>query len=149
MKICHGKIVDLQKMTVFLEKLCLQTFVSRRGRKFPIRIDERKWLVKVSSNFVEIELDSCKNNDPTRVCGRLFCARAAGPLRCRAGICPPAFFSPGPADPIPPYDGGGGRRGNNNINDTMVSCRGSCTIIAPRAVRLIRSGIPLSLIYRT
>ena len=34
------------------------------------------------------------------------------PLRCRAGIYPPAFFSPGLADPIPPYDGGGGRRGN-------------------------------------
>ena len=45
-------------------------------------------------------------------------------VRCRAGIYPPAFFSPGPADPIPPYDGGGGRRGNNNMNDTMASCRG-------------------------
>ena len=33
----------------------------------------------------------------------------------------PAFFSPGPADPIPPYDGGGGRRGNN---DMMASPRG-------------------------
>ena len=80
--LCHGKIVDLQKMTVFLEKLDVQTFVSRRGRKFAIRIEERNCFVKVSSNFVEIELDSCKNNDPTRVCGRLFFrARVAGPER--------------------------------------------------------------------
>ena len=65
-------------------------------------------------------------------------------VRCRAGIYPPTFFSPGPADPIPPDEGGGGRRGNNN-DDTMASCRGSRAIIAPRAVRLILSGIPLSL----
>ena len=32
------------------------------------------------------------------------------PVRCRAGIYPPAFFFPGPADPIPPDDSGGGRR---------------------------------------
>ena len=68
-------------------------------------------------------------------------------VRCRAGIYPPTFFSPGPADPIPPDEGGGGRRGNNNNNDTMTSCRGSRAIIASRAVRLILSGIPLSLIY--
>ena len=67
-------------------------------------------------------------------------------VRCRAGIYPPTFFSPGPAQPIPPAEGGGGRRGNININDTMTSCRGSRAIIAPRAVRLILSGIPLSLI---
>ena len=78
-------------MIVFLEKLYVQTFVSRRGRKFPIRIDERKWLVKVSSNFVEIELDSCKDNDPTRVCGRLFFARArpdpnVSSIRPRGGL---------------------------------------------------------------
>ena len=63
-------------------------------------------------------------------------------VRCRAGIYPPTFFSPGPAHPIPPDEGGGGRRGNNN---TIPSCRGSSAIIAPRAVRLILSGIPLSL----
>ena len=81
-EMCHGKIVDLQKITVFLEQLDVQTFVSRRGHKFAIRIDERKWLVKVSSNFVELELHSCNNNDPTRVCGRLFFrARAAVPER--------------------------------------------------------------------
>ena len=127
-EVCYGKILDLQKMVVFLEQLCVQTFVSRRGRTFPIRIDERKSLVKVLSNFVEIELHSCKNNDPTRVCGWLFSrARARpDPYRCRAGIYPPAFFSPGPADPIPPYDGGGGRRGDNsnNNNNTMASPRG-------------------------
>ena len=67
------------------------------------------------------------------------------PARGRAGIYPPAFFSPGPADLIPPYDGGGGRRGNININDTMTSRKGSRAIIASRAVRLILSGIPLSL----
>ena len=63
------------------------------------------------------------------------------------GDVPPTFFSPGPADPIPPDEGGGRRRGNNNnnINDTMASCRGSRAIIAPRAVRLILSCIPLSL----
>ena len=72
------------------------------------------------------------------------------PYRCRAGIYPPAFFSPGPADPIPPYDGGGPRRGNNNTtqhNDTMASPRGPGATIAPRELQLILSGIPLSLIY--
>ena len=126
-------------MTVFLEKLYVQTFVSRRGRKFAIRVEERKCFLKVSSNSVEIKFNSCKNNDPTRVCGRLFCARAAGPLRCRAGIYPPAFFSPGPADPIPPYDGGGPRRGNNNTTTTTrwrrarVLChhRGQGTLVNP------------------
>ena len=69
------------------------------------------------------------------------------PVRCRAGICPPTFFSPGPAHPIPPAEGGAGRRGNNNNNnnDTMASPRGPGATIAPRAVRLILSGIPLSL----
>ena len=67
-------------------------------------------------------------------------------VRCRAGIYPPAFLFLGPADPIPPDEGGGPRRGNNNDdNDTMVSPRGPGAIIASRAVRLILSGIPLSL----
>ena len=39
---------------------------------------------------------------------------AKPPYRCRAGIYPPTFFSPGPADPIPPEKDGAGRRGNNN-----------------------------------
>ena len=43
---------------------------------------------------------------------------------------------------------GRGRRGTarkQQHNDTMTSCRGSRAIIAPREVRLILSGIPLSL----
>ena len=43
---------------------------------------------------------------------------AKRPYRCRAGIYPPTFFSPGPADPIPPEKGGAGRRGNNNNTTT-------------------------------
>ena len=55
----------------------------------------------------------------------------------------------GPVLPIPPDEGGGPRRGNNNTNnnnnDTMASPRGPSATIAPRAVQLILSGIPLSL----
>ena len=68
------------------------------------------------------------------------------PLRCRAGFYPPAFFSPGPADPIPPYDGGGGRRGNTTQRHDGV-VQGSRAIIAPGELWLILSSIPLSLTY--
>ena len=64
-EMCHGEMVDLQKMTVCLEKLHVQTFVSRRGRKFAIRVEERKCFLKVSSNSVEIKFKSYRNNDPT------------------------------------------------------------------------------------
>ena len=66
------------------------------------------------------------------------------PSRCRAGIYPPTFFSPGPAEQIPPGEGSAARRGGNN-NNTMASPRGPVATIAPREVRLIRSGIPVSL----
>ena len=121
-------------MTVFHKKqLYFQTFVSRRGRKFPIRIDERKSLVKVSSNFVEIELHSCKNNDPTRVCGRLFCARArpdpnvssigprGGPTLCVFLLTSCCVY--------PTWLGRAAmerkqHNNNNNNNNTIPSCRG-------------------------
>ena len=66
----------------------------------------------------------------------------------RAGIYPPKFFFPGRADPIPPGEGGAGRRGNMNMNITMASRRGPGPTIAPRELQLIRSGvIPLSLMF--
>ena len=77
----------------------------------------------------------------------LFCARArVRAYRCRAGIYPPAFFSPGPAESAPQVYDEGGRRGNN-MNDTMASPRGPGATITSRDVQLIRSGIPLSLTY--
>ena len=68
----------------------------------------------------------------------------------RAGIYPPTFFFPDPAESIPPVYAGGGRRGNNiNIN-TMALCRGPPPTIVPRGLPLTRSGgIPLSLTYTT
>ena len=67
---------------------------------------------------------------------------------CRAGIYPPALFSPSPVHLIPPGEGGRGRRGNNDITTTQrrdgVAQRPRATI-ASRELRLIRSVIPLSL----
>ena len=66
--------------------------------------------------------------------------------RCRAWVYPRAFFFPDPAESIPPVYDGRPRRGNNNINNTMASCRGLPPTIVPRGLPLIRSGgIPLSL----
>ena len=42
-----------------------------------------------------------------------------------------------------------GRQATARENNRNSSCRGSCVIIVPRAVRLICSGIPLSLIRDT
>ncbi len=68
------------------------------------------------------------------------------PYRCLVGIYPDAFFSPGPADPIHPTMAERDDAETQH-NDTMASPRGPGAIIASRAVRLILSGIPLSLIY--
>ena len=52
--------------------------------------------------------------------------------RCVAWVYPPAFFFPDPAESIPLVCDGGGRRGNNIINNTMASCRGPPPTIVPR-----------------
>jgi len=76
---------------------------------------EKSWFFTKSRHLLE----SRGNKTPCTLMGKRLQSR-------RAGIYPPAFFSPGPADPIPPYDGGGPRRGdnNNNNNNTMASCKG-------------------------
>ena len=152
-KTCNGKIVDLQTNECISWKLYFQTFVSRRGRKFPIRIDERKSLVKVLSNFVEIELHSCKNTDPTRVCGRLFSARArvAGPERVfdrAARGSNSVLFSSYILlclSHLVRASWHGEETTQQQQHDSVV--QGPRSIITPRAVRLILSGIPLSLTY--
>ena len=65
------------------------------------------------------------------------------------GDLPPHVFLPRSRSSDPTGRGrrGTARKQQHNNNDTMMSCRGSRAIIAPREVRLILSGIPLSLIY--
>ena len=87
-------------------------------------------------------------NGGTRTRAHIMGERAC---RCVAWVYPRAFFFPDPAESIPPVYDGGGRRGNNNINNnTMASCRGLLPTIVLRVLPLIRSGgIPLSLIWAT
>ena len=62
------------------------------------------------------------------------------------GDLPPHVFLPRSRSSDPTGRGRSGTpRKQQHNNDTMMSCRGSRAIIAPREVRLILSGIPLSL----
>ena len=61
--------------------------------------------LRFSSIFIDLRVGTGDRAPRHRLMGK-------HPVRCRAGIYPPAFFFPGPVHPIPPYEGGGPRRGN-------------------------------------
>ena len=133
---CYHLIENIfQKVTFFhVHKSCVSKFATRITARGPNNSSET--LFRGHLKFRLGPGGAFRHNPPN--------ARS----RCRAGIYAPTYFFPDLVEQIPPQEGAApaaARQARRKRHDGVA--QRPCAIIAPGEVRLIRSGIPLSLMW--